>query len=747
MAKFKVITPYLSEIGQQNVIRGQLFTRVIMYITTGALMQLFANDVLGYSPMRIASILAIIPMVAFIRFPILSKIRRIGYVKMLIISSICKMGVIAVLMLIPLSSLSFSLYLSLLILFSIAGQLGGGTVWQPLLRDITTNENRGRFFSRMRFTFTLTTMIITAVIPFFIEESISFSQYRVLLGIALLGLANYIFWIRRVPEIETEEPEKTAASRGEMRNLWKTLKTSRLLRRPLLIFFCFQFSLFPILILYFRQMLNIPSSLITIYTFMTIAGSTLSLLIWGRIADAIGFKPMLIGLCIISMLLSPIYLLLRPISSAWMGFYSANTADMVSIVVLLASGLLYGAVQSGAGIAMVSIQHAHTTSENSLTAMSLFSFATVIIAALQSMVNGFFLEKIAIPAGILWEFRDVIQVDYIKLYLIFAAAFFQLLIILAIRKMPNLRAYYGVVDFFSALKTGSLRSMLLSRNMFHGNEVTRSTVVQRLHTVNSPLKHDTLHKMLSDPSYDVKVQAVRALSKSPSSVQMLLRLLEHEGYRSLHDHIAWALGEIGLKEAEDALIRRTTEGQSDRVKAMAVRALAKIGSHKAIPSILKLFRQAPHTAQHLRASACKALIQLDCYEAAGEILAFLRLMTARIERYELLNDLCIWYGLPNSWLIEYTDGHSNRGALLAYITRQSRSWRASHTAICKAVEGRDIAYIRQELSSFKENTIPPKILLALQQEIIRSESWEPVVLLSAAVLIFKPKIQGRLTLS
>ena len=140
-------------------------------------MQLFANDVLGYSPMRIASILAIIPMVAFIRFPILSKIRRLGYVKIMVISSLCKLAVIAAMMLIPLSSLSFAIYLSLLILFSIAGQLGGGTVWQPLLRDITTNDNRGHFFARMRFTFTLTTMIMTAVIPFFIEDSITIGQY------------------------------------------------------------------------------------------------------------------------------------------------------------------------------------------------------------------------------------------------------------------------------------------------------------------------------------------------------------------------------------------------------------------------------------------------------------------------------------------------------------------------------------------------------------------------------------------
>ena len=737
MAKYKTITQHLSELGQRNVIRAQLLARVIMYITTGAMMQLFANDVLGYSPMRIASILAIIPMVAFIRFPILSKIRRLGYVKIMVISSLCKLAVIVAMMLIPLSSLSFAIYLSLLILFSIAGQLGGGTVWQPLLRDITTNDNRGHFFARMRFTFTLTTMIMTAVIPFFIEDSITVGQYRVLLGIALLGLVNYIFWIRRVPELEISQEKGSNTAKGEFRNLLKVFRSSKLLKRPLFIFFCFQFSLFPIIILYFRQMLNIPSSLITIYTFMTIAGAALSLLTWGRIADAIGFKPMLISLCIVSIMLSPIYLLLRPISSSWQGFAGAGMGDIISVIVLFVSGLLYGAVQSGAGIAMVSIQHIHTTSEDSLPAMSIFSFIMVLIAALQSMLNGFFLEKIAIPAGTLWVFKDIIQVDYIKLYLIIGAAFFQILIIMAVRKMPNIRAYFGVVDFFSALRTGSLRSMLLSRNMFHGDEVTRSSVVQKLQVVKSPLKHDTLQKMLSDPSYDVKVQAVRALSQSPTSVVMLIGLLEHEGYRSLHDHIAWALGEIGLIDAEDVLILRTAEGQSDRVKAMAVRALAKIGSRKAIPQISSVFMDSAAAAQHLRASACKALIQLDHYAAAGDILVFLRSMTARIERYELLNDLCLWYKLPNEWLVEYTDGHSNRGALLAFINRQTKIWRNKHTDICKAIEERNINYIQQGIRSFADDDIPQLILQALQAEILNSDSWEPVVLLAAAVLLFR----------
>lgn len=736
MAKYKTITPFLSEVGQRNVIRGQLFTRVVTYITTGAMMQLFANDVLGYSPMRIASILAIIPMVAFIRFPILSRIRRLGYVRMLILSTMCKAIVIAALMVVPLSSLSFTLYLSLLLLFSIAGQLGGGTVWQPLLRDITTNDNRGRFFARMRFTFTLVSMIMTAIIPFFIEDAITINQYRFLLGIALLGLINYIFWIRKVPELESVSAIGKRAATGELRNLWRVLKSSKLMRKPLFIVLCFQFSLFPILILYFRQMLNIPSSLITTYTFMAIAGSTLSLLVWGRIADAIGFKPMLIGLCIISMLLSPIYLLLRPIASPWVGFAAAATGDRISVLVLFASGLLYGAVQSGAGIAMVSIQHVHTTSDDSLTAMSIFSFATVLIAALQSLFNGFLLEKVAMPAGTLWAYKELLELDYIKLYLILGAAFFQFLVILTVLRVPNIRAYYGVVDFFSALRTGSLRSMLLARNMFHGDEVKRSSVVKRLTEVKSPLKHDTLEKMLSDPSYDVKVQAVRALAYSPSSVEMLIELLEHEGYRSLHDHVAWALGEIGLLSAEDALIRRTTADQSDRVRAMAVRALAKIGSRKAISKILIVFRNSPPSAQHLRASACKALIQLDCFEAAGEILGFLREMTARIERYELLNSLCLWYGIPNSWLIEYTDGHSNRGALLAYITRQSKSWRNSRSKICVAIRERDISFIQQNISNYDDSDLEPVILRALKREIVNSDSWEPVVLLAAAVLLF-----------
>lgn len=737
MAQYESIPPHLAEKGQKAAIRTNLSARIQMYILTGAMMQLFANDVLGYSGIEISAILAVIPLVAFLRFPFLKKIQAIGYVKTLIISDFVKIAAVLVLFIIPASKLTYPLYSGLLVAVSLSDQLGGGTVWQPLLRDITTKSNRGAFFSRMRFIFTMIAMVFTAVIPFLIKEEISEGQYKTLLIVVLLGISNHLFWVRKIPELKKEPPVKNKADKGSHSSFLHTLRHSELLRKPLLIFFCFQFSLFPIIVLYLRQMLNIPSDIISIYTFLTIAGSAISLIIWGRIADAIGFKPMLVGLFIISIALSPLYLLISPLSDNWQGFVLAERHEQISLIVLFGTGLIYGAVQAGAGIALTSIQHVHTTKNDSLSAMSIFSAVIVLITAGQSLFNGFYLDKVAIPFGQIAFLNGLLHVDFIKLYLIFGAGFFQILGIIILRGVPNIRAFYGIIDFFSALRGGSLRSMLLSRNIYHGSENKRSETVQQLGTAVGPLRDDPLMAMLSDPSYDVKVQAIRALAGSPGAVNILLKLLKDSQYRSVHDHVTWAIGELKMAEAEPVLLERLSTETSDRIQAMIARALAKIGSRRSQKQLLSLFQSSPADAQHLRASICIALIQLNHYESVGIILPFLREMTARIERYELLNNLCVWYGLPNRWLIEYTDGNSNRGALVAFIERQSSSWRRKRGEICQAVINRDREFIQQKIGTFSSETAHQSLVKALQHEVQNSTEWEPVVLLAAACLIFR----------
>ena len=159
--------------GQRTALRFNLFGQFIQFIVLGQFLQLFASDVLGMEPTRIATILSIIPLMLFLRVFIIERVREIGRVKLLIWANVIRLLSMVVLLVLPIEWISFGVLVAVLVTFSLAQQLGIGTVWQPLLRDITTIKDRGQFFSRMRLAFTLVNTAVLVVISIFVGERVT----------------------------------------------------------------------------------------------------------------------------------------------------------------------------------------------------------------------------------------------------------------------------------------------------------------------------------------------------------------------------------------------------------------------------------------------------------------------------------------------------------------------------------------------------------------------------------------------
>ncbi len=153
--------------GQRTALLFNLFGQFIQFIVLGQFLQLFASDVLGMKPTRIASILSIIPLMLFLRVFIIARVREIGRVKLLIWANVIRLLSMVVLLVLPIEWISFGVLATVLVVFSLAQQLGMGTVWQPLLRDITTVKDRGQFFSRMRLAFTLVNTAVLMIVSIF----------------------------------------------------------------------------------------------------------------------------------------------------------------------------------------------------------------------------------------------------------------------------------------------------------------------------------------------------------------------------------------------------------------------------------------------------------------------------------------------------------------------------------------------------------------------------------------------------
>jgi len=668
-------------------------------------------------------------------------IDRFGLRKTAVFSISIRIAVVAALLLIPVRHMTFSLYVTLLVIFGATSRIGMGACWQPLMRDITTADDRGRFFSRMRFTYTMFTAAAVSIIPLFVGAKISELQYKILLAIALVGVINQLYWVTKIPVTTiTVARNGNAAKNPIFRRMWRVLRKSPLMRRPLLIGMlavCIQVPIFPV---YLKDMMHLPSNFVSIYLAAVTIAAAASFLLWGKVADTIGFKPMLTGILMIYIFALPSLLFITPLPAGTENLQYLNTSALAGLAILLAYGLISGGLLAGVGIASVSIQHHHVQRKTSLEALNLWNIIFSLTTSLFVFFSGFLLQDIAKPFGSRSLMGGMLHFDWIKGYLIFIGIPLQLIMIAAVKKLPNARPYFGLGDFFLSLTAGSLRAMLIQRKVYHEDERQRLGTARWLGTHATPMSIDPLIEMLRDPSFDVKAEAIRSLALTDSELasDMLIEILEDDDKRQLADHAAWALGQLRSKKAADVLITRLEPEWPRRIRAMAARALGKIGDQRAITSLLFLL-ETETASKYVISSACSALIQLNCHSEL--IFDKLGIMTRREARLELLDALCTPLEITNEWLLRFLGNETAHEALLEYIEHRSKSWRAERNELIMAVKKQDIDAVKSlfALASGGAPYDKSEILATLRKSLGKLTLWEPIAVLASAWLLLRKR--------
>jgi hypothetical protein len=719
--------------GQRYALLANLLTMVSQIVVQGVIMMLYANDVLGYSPRRIAGILSLMPLAGLLRLAFLSQIRRFGKVRLLTVTSVIRLCCIIVLLVLPSAMLPFPVFLTVLLLYACMQHFGAGAVWQPLLRDITTQNDRGRFFARMRFCFTALSAIVTALLPLLIGEQITERQFKSLLVLAAVGQFNHLFWVWRIPE--QNDAEQPQSNQHGVMNLRRLIKNSALLRSPLVIACVFVLIGLPMYPIYLRKMIQAPSDLLSWILFAGTLGGGVSFLLWGSIADQLGFKPMLKGLLYISVCLLPSHVLIAPFDN----IAGYDYREWISVGVLLTHAFIGGALSSGIGIAMTSIQHAWVQQDHAIEEMNVFQAVNLIVAAGMAVVAGWLLETVAIPVGMLSLASNWVNLDVIRVYLIVVGIGGTLCILYMLRRIPNSRPYFAVVDFFSALAGNPMRIGFAQRNLFHEDEDRRLQTVDWLGKQNSPLVLDLLIRMLDDPSYDVCVNAVRALAGTKSSLagENLLKLFKDPARRSIHEHIAWALGELKYAEAEMALLAALAPDNAVRVRAMAARALGKLNSRKAAQTLADLLTsETLEQSQHLVASACRGLLRVGDTAYVSRVFGVLNGLSSRVDRYEIMDVLCLYLSIPNAWVLKAFSTISPRDALLDYVSFRSKRWKQQHADLINCVLTMQLDSVRAAYGqAIKNRRLPDPVLDALHDALQKSQEWGPIAVLASAWLM------------
>jgi hypothetical protein len=199
------LNPHVRKRAQRSALFSQLFAVMISGVVAGEYMMLYANDVLGLSAVSIATIFSLAPFASVLRLPALPHIQRLGLVKSLQLARIGQGLIVIALLLLPADWVRFPILAGLVVTFVLFRELGLGTVWQPLMRSITTEDDRGGFFARMRSSFTLVNLTLSAAIALFVGQQLSELQYKILLGVALFGTVNSLLWSRGIPEPEKKQ--------------------------------------------------------------------------------------------------------------------------------------------------------------------------------------------------------------------------------------------------------------------------------------------------------------------------------------------------------------------------------------------------------------------------------------------------------------------------------------------------------------------------------------------------------------
>ncbi len=446
-------------LGQRHALLGQVLNNSVNYVVAGAMMMLFANDVLHLSAQRIGGILAFFPLLAMAGLPLLRVIRRFSKVHTVIAGNAVRLGVVVALLLLPAERLSYPLYLMLLLLFQGANHLTFGVVWQPLLRDITTREDRGRFFGRMRFSFSTVTLAVTAAVPLLVGNEITESQYKLLLLLPVIGILNHTYWIKGIPEVC--EKEKHGAKEGTRGRLWHAFKTSPLLRRPLLIGALFLVPVFPLYVIYLKQLLHFPSTIVTAYLFCPTLGAAGSLLLWGKVTDRVGFRATLTGLLWVSIAILPLQLFILPLAKDATGWTGLTQREWLTLALLFVHGVVAGVTTAGLGIANTSMQHFHVNSRDSLEAMNLYQVAMMLVSAAIALLTGFWLDTVALPAGDTYLLDGRLHFDWVKGYFFLVGLPVQVALLILLRRLPDHRPDANVADFFLAITPLAMRQVLL----------------------------------------------------------------------------------------------------------------------------------------------------------------------------------------------------------------------------------------------------------------------------------------------
>ena len=587
----------------------------------GTVFILFLNE-LGLSKTRIGFLLSLFPFCGLISLFIAPMVARVGFKRIFLIFWGLRKFVISFLLLTPWILSRFgvhttSLYLAgILLIFAICRAIAE-TSFYPWFQEIIPDSIRGKFSAINNISVTLVSCLTVTVASYVIGRSVGLSRFMILIAIGVVfGLISVwcAFFIPGGAPICNSSAKGTHFK--QMINVLQDRNFLHYLGGIGVVSLVLSGVLF-FIPLFMKDVVGLSSSNVVLLQVGTLLGGILSGYLWGWAADRYGSKPvMLSGLYI--MLLLPICWLLMPRHSIW----SNPVAMSIAFLSGLASiGWLIGSNR----LLYVSVVPPKKKTEY----MAIYYAWIGLVGGCGLLLGGRFLDYSKRISG---KFFIFTLDPYTPIFLVSLA-----LLVLGMLLLRQMRAERSTV-------TGKFIGMFLRGNPFialeslvrYGmvkEERMRISITERLGEAKSPLTVDELLQTLSDPSFNIRYEALISIARTRRDDRLTDRLIQLlKDKKPLSIIAAWSLGRIGDKRAIEPLREILISGYP-LLQAYSARSLATLGDIRSIPLLLNRFRNEPD--EGLRVSYASALGALRSTDATGELLTFLATMQDKDGQMEL----------------------------------------------------------------------------------------------------------------
>ncbi len=477
------------------------------------------------------------------------------------------------------------LFVALLILSAVFGSIAA-PAFLAWLTDLVPPDQRGRYFGRRNMILGLVSAAAALPPALFLDQAVKYHRFppeygfAVLFTLGALCLFLSLWSLSRMPEAP-REPSPQRGLRGLMAFYREPFRSPNF--RNLMMFnitFVFgQMFAGQFFTVYMLEQIRMPYLMVQMAGLVAALFSSLSMPLWGYLADKFGNRPLLL-LAVWGVVFLPwLWLLTHPERYGW------------SVGVIMGIQVLAGFLWAGVGLTQFNLNVAVAPAEQRALYMGALSAVVAAVSGLAMLLS-----------GTLMELMRPLVADPYRFYVLFGgASLFRLLSLpwlARVHEPEGMPTRYVVQRLRSSVRPRGWLAMRQLRR--RADESGRLHAIRTLAEQKTALAVEELVHALRDPSGAVRREAARALGAigDPRAIPALLQMLT-DPTSDIASECAEALGKIGDPRVVPHLLP-LLQADAIETRLAVVQALRQLGDAIALPALLQRLRLSPGPLEQSR---------------------------------------------------------------------------------------------------------------------------------------------------